>query len=131
MAKRTGNFSSYNAILSNAGSTVALYLHTANNADFFVTTDNNFAATDSVWHTLQAIGNGSSSSGTTDGSTTALAGAAGTAFTSAALMRAFNDAVAPGDAMVGTITEFGVWSSAFSAADLASMNSNMHAFWSF
>lgn len=130
MAQRTGNLSAYNALIINAANTVGIYYHTAGNADFFVGTDHNFAAADSAWHALQTVGNGASSSGTSDGTTTAISAAA-TALTSASTIRAFNDAGPPGDALIGTMTEFGVWSSAFTTNDLALMNSNMHAFWSF
>lgn len=130
-AQRTGNFTAYNTIIANAGGSVGLYFNTTGNADFFVGgTDHAFAASNSAWHALQAIGSGTSSSGTTDGSTTAIS-AATTAFTSSAAIRAFNDTSAPGDAMVGTVGEFGVWSSAFSGTDLTNMNSNIHSYWGF
>lgn len=131
MGQRTGNFTVYNTLLSNAAGSVGLYYHTTGNADFIVNlVDHDFAASNSAWHALQAIGNGASSSGTSDGTTTAISAAA-TAFTSAALIRAFNDTAPPGDAFIGTTTEFGIWPVAFSTTELALMNSNMHAFWSF
>lgn len=130
MAQRTGNFTTYNTIITNTGGSVGLYYNTTGNADFFVGADHAFAASNSAWHALQAIGNSTTSSGTTDGSTTSIS-AASTAFTSAATIRAFNDSSPPGDAMLGTVTEFGVWPSAFAGGDLTAMNSNIHSYWGF
>ncbi len=128
-AKRTGSLTAYNTIVANFNGTSGLYYHTTGNADFLVNNvDHAFVATNSAWHALQAVGNGASSSGTTDGSTTAIS-AATTAFASAGVIRVFNDG--GGDQMDGPAVEMGIWPTAFSGGNLAAMNTNIHSYWGF
>ncbi len=121
--------SGYRALVSNAAGTGGLYYH---NADFDLLVNNvDHAITVStpVWHVLQGMANAASSSGTIDGSTTAIS-AASTALASAGLLRGFNDAAAPGDAYRGGWAEMGVWPSDLTSS-FSAMNSNVHTYWGF
>ncbi len=77
---------------------------------------------------LQAVGNGASSSGTTDGTTTAI-NAAATNFLTASVIKTMDDG--GNDFLQGMMVEIGVWPAAFSAANLTAMNSNVAVYWGF
>ena len=128
-AEWTGSFAGYNGIVSNTAGSPGLFFKSANNADFYIGADNYFTATENAWHVLIAIGNGTSSSGTTDGTTTALSLATTAFLSSGGLIRGFNDSTS--DGMTGNVSEFGVWPGAFSGGNIAALNSNVHSYYGF
>ncbi len=129
-AKRTST-TVYNTIISDAGGTNALYFHGANKADLMVNAvDHDYTAPDGAWTALQAVVNGANSSGVADGTITALNTAA-TNFTTAATIRLLNDLSGGVDHLRGDFYEAGINGSAFNAATIAAMNTNMHVFGSY
>lgn len=125
-ANRTSG-TSYSPLLANDGGSIGLYYGpSAGKADVFIGADNVFNQTDGTWHRIIGIFNGASSSGTTDGSTTALAAAGATGISTVAL-KLFSDQ--GGDHFVGTQVEIGLWASAFSGGNISAMDSNISAYW--
>ncbi len=126
-ARRTSG-TSYGAILSNnTGSQGLFFGNTANHADLFVSSDHLFAQTDNTMQCIMGIANGASSSGVTDGSITAIS-AGSNSLVVAGRINTFDDS---GDPLTGDELEIGLWAIAFSAGNVASMNSNVHSYWGF
>lgn len=121
-AKRTSG-TSYSTILSDAAGGFGLYYgNTANKADVFAGTDHLFNQTDGSCQRVIGVYNTASSSGTTNGSTTALSIPAGAGF-GAAVMRSFDDS--GGDYFIGPLFEIGLWASAFSGPNISAMDTNI------
>ena len=126
VAKRTGDFTSYNTIL---GCNNGLYFNnTANNVLLYGGILTGLvAATDSTMHGIQAVINGASSIGNIDGSgTTVDAGTDATA--SAAWEVGANGS--GGSGLTGDICECGLWKAlAFSGANNTALFNNQDAYW--
>lgn len=114
VARRTGAFTAYNAIISGAN---GVYFNTAANGavGFFGTFMTVASATDSTWHELSYISvNASSSSGiSVDGTVTATAGALSNGLDSAFIG---GSSSTPGNPLTGDISEIEVYSAAITFA---------------
>lgn len=84
-------------------------------------------ASDSAWHSIQAVLDGNSSTINVDGGASTGSGAAGaTGFSGAIrLLSQF------GDAYEGKFTEGGAWAGTFSAGNITSLYANQHTYWGF
>ncbi len=129
LAARQTGFAFYRALISNAAGSVALYSsNTANNVNFFSTTDHNLACTDFQWHAMMAISiaGASASSVTCDSATSTFTATLN--FQAAAVVRGLSD---PGDNYDGVVTELGIWPVGFSPTDVTNMTNNMRARYSY
>jgi hypothetical protein len=127
VAIRTGNTSAFGDVL---GASVAglqfLFANAANQFALYaggaVTTA---PATDNVFHAIQGVYSGASSSLYIDGSsTTPLSPGAA----------ALSGSIAIGDnnnPLTGKVTEVGIWAVAFNGTQQSNMNSNQHTYWGF
>lgn len=127
VGERTGSTSSFSDILGNSDTSPQLgFSNSTNTALQFAGSVATATANDNIFHAMNAIYNGASSTFYIDGSSNSVS--AGTdPITSA---NAFNLGTG-NNALTGNIAEVGVWSSAFSGGQLSSMNSNQHSYWGF
>lgn len=126
VAKRTGDFTSYNTIL---GCNNGLYFNnTANNVMLYGGILTGLvAATDSTMHGIQAVINGASSIGNIDGSGTTVD--AGTDATASATWEIGANG-SGGSGLTGIVCEAGLWKGlAFSAGNNTALFSNQDAYW--
>lgn len=127
VAKRTGSFTSFGAIVGTNNESV--YFSNSTNTWVMGGGGNNLTATasDSNWHAAQAIYNGVSSDFYIDGSSTT--GDSGSANASGSIIL-FDDNF--GTLMpAGQVVEAGMWNSAFDSTQKSNMNSNQHSYWGF
>jgi hypothetical protein len=130
VAKRTGNFTSFQDVFDNGGTTPALQIGFGNMSnDSYMSTANNRTildgATDNVMHAVNAVFNGVSSVLSTDGAT----GTTGNAGTTGLTGR-FGSNVARA-VLTGDFVEGGFWPLGFTTTQVTNLNTNQHAYWGF
>jgi hypothetical protein len=129
VAKRTGNFSGINAVLTAQGNPIFGFWNSANTiAGNPSSATITVAATDSAFHAAQATDDGATFTVYVDGAnssaaTTSVTGGTGTFIG--------DRGVGGGLALTGVWMEAGAWPSVFSAGNASSMNSNQHTYWGF
>lgn len=122
--ERTGNFTSQQVYLgSSAGALSVGSDAVSNKSQFTAGVVITQTATDSVFHAVQAVGNGVSGAMNTDG-TDLTAQNAGTN-TFSALLRFFRSSGAASS--TGFVMEGGLWPSAFNATQRGNVNTNQHS----
>lgn len=127
-ANRTGNTSAFNGVFTFRGATCGIYFDATAAVGLYSPTEVSAAEADGSFHTLQAAANGASSSIAVDGLITA--GNAGA--NAGGPNTTFIGSDGGGLALTGDMTEVGIWSAiAFSAGQVASMNSNQRGYWGF
>ena len=126
VCERTGATTTQTACIwpSNGGGFVGPSA-TANDWTLYAGTIVNSSAADNVIHAAQVIYNGASSTFYLDGSSNTIN--PGTLGTQSALF-IMSDT---NNSLNGNFFEAGVWSGAFSGAQLSAMNANQHAYWGF
>lgn len=129
VAKRTGNFSGFSSVVGGDGGAGILFNNSTNTATVYCgATGVTVSAADSSFHALQGVCNGASSVIAADGASAA--GNAGASDTSTQLSMG-GLVVGSLDRLTGNITEGGLWPSAFSGANITSLNGNQHTYWGF
>jgi hypothetical protein len=130
VAKRTGNFTSFQDVFDNGGTTPALQIGFSNTAnDSYMSTANNRTindgAMDNVMHAVAAVFNSTSSVLSTDG-VTGTTGNAGTT----GLNGRFGSNVARA-VLTGDFVEGGFWPLGFTSTQITNLSNNQHAYWGF
>ncbi len=126
---RTGNTSTAQRVIGFTLAAASLGYGAANLANISFGTLQTVAATDSAWHALQGIGSNTVGALAVDGATTAANN--GINAPAAQIEIGARSTSCVNGAFDGKMTETGVWPIAFSAGNIADLNSNAHSYWGF
>ena len=126
IAERTANFTSQqNVVGTSVSNPIMGFWSTTNNAFVSVSTGITATASNSAFHSLQAVVNGASSSLVVDGTATSGDVGSGAIGQTVALGGYSNG----GSSLTGIICEGGIWPSAFSSIQIANITNNQKTYW--